>query len=233
VPGEKEEKMKTLLLAATALTVASTLANAAPPAKSSPLQLPEKASITVTPACDGKCHVIRISGHIDLGSADRFKEAVYSNSVLRAVVVLNSGGGSLWDGLDIGEFVRERGFATFVPTDNKCVSVCASIWASGTTQYVPSEGGARIGFHGSFVLMTDRNGVPAKNAKPLPDPDGNAVTGAYFYHLGYSYKTIMQLTKSAPDEALWLTTEKQARELGFTYKGYASTGDLGSMAAGN
>ena len=218
--------LSTIAVLATALTTAANAATQTAPK-------PPQATITVTQACDGNCHVVLVDGDIGGGDADRFKEAIDKNKVQRAVVVLNSLGGSMFDGLDIGEFVRERGFATFVRSGDKCVSACANIWIAGSTQYFPKEGKARIGFHGSYLMATNRDGTVVKSAKPEADPGGNAVVGAYLNQLGFGYKTILALTSAGPNDALWLTTEKQAQQLGFTYKYHPTSGNYDAMAAGN
>jgi hypothetical protein len=114
----------------------------------------------------------------------------------------------------------------------ECESSCALIWASGTTQYIASEGGYYIGFHGVYLMNIDKNGFPVKGAKAEANPSGNAVVGAYLWQLGYGYKAIKEMTKSAPDEMLWLTTREQMTALGFNFKFFSSSGDYGAIAAG-
>jgi hypothetical protein len=190
------------------------------------------AKITVT-KCGANCHTVLLDGDIIPGDADRFKEAIYKNSAFRAVVVLNSAGGSLLDGLDIGEFVKEKGFATFVRSGDKCASACAYIWVAGSTQYFPKEGKASIGFHGSYMARTNKEGTLDQNSKPSADPGGNAIIGAYLHQLGFNFKTISAFASPAPTEMLWLTTEKQANDYGFRYKYHSTAGSYEDMVASN
>jgi len=226
-----------MLTTVAALAVAASTVPAAaapkPAPKPEPAPKPPAASITVTSACNGDCHIIRLEGDIGNEDAKRFREAVEKNKVQRAVVVLNSNGGAALDGLEIGELIRERGFSTFVRKDDECYSACAFIWVAGTTQYVASEGGYYIGFHGSYLVGVDKNGVKIKGSKPEANPSGNAIIGAYLWQLGYGYKAIRELTKSAPGELLYLTTREQMTALGFNYKFSPTRGDYGAIAAGN
>jgi len=220
-----------LAVAATTLPVSAAPKPAAKPAPVAP-KPPPVASITVTAACNGDCHIILVEGRIDSAAAKRFREAVENNKVQRAVIVLNSNGGAAMDGLEIGELVRERGFSTYLRKGDVCASACAFIWAAGSIQYFPSEGGSSVGFHGAYLLDVNKNGIPVKGAKPEASPAGNAVVGAYLWQLGYGYAAIRELTKSAPDEMLWLTSSDQVKELGFHHKYYPTGGDLGAIAAG-
>jgi len=158
---------------------------------------------------------------------------IYKNSVLRAVVILNSFGGSLLDGLDIGEFVKESGYTTFVRSGDKCASACAYIWVAGSTQYYPKEGKASIGFHGSYMARLNKDGSINEKVKPEADPGGNAIIGAYLHQLGFNFKTISALASAGPSEMFWLTTEQQAKDFGFRYKYHPSTGSFEDMAASN
>jgi hypothetical protein len=166
--------------------------------------------------CDGgkdmKCHTIYVTGDIGVGDAERFKKAIEENKVTRAVVLLNSNGGFLADGLAIGYTVKQKNFTTFVPKNEHCFSVCAAIWLAGSTRYLETQ--ASIGFHGAYKMPVDKNNAPIKNGKPVVSSGGNAVFGAYLASLGLSDKAIYSLTEAGPDSMLFLKSEQQANDLG-------------------
>jgi hypothetical protein len=225
--------LTTVAALAVAASTLSVSAAPKPAPKPEPASKPRAASITTTSACNAECHVIYLNGDIGPTDAKRFREEVEKYKIQRAVVILNSGGGAAMDGLEIGELIRERGFSTFVRKGEDCESSCALIWASGSTQYAASEGGSHIGFHGVYSMYVDKNGYPVKDTKPEASPSGNAMVGAYLWQLGYGYKAIKELTKSAPDEMFWLTTQEQMTALGFNLKFFSTSGDYGTITAGN
>jgi hypothetical protein len=209
---------KLLATVALACALVASAANTAPgkPVKAEKAEKPYKAEISVVVGCDsGKdmgCHTIYVTGDIGEGDADRFKEEVEKNKIIRAVVVLASGGGEMWNGLAIGRMVKEKSFVTFVPKDKFCLSVCANIWLAGSTRYL--QQGSRVGFHGAFKMAVDKNGGILKGAKPVVSSGGNAVVGAYLASLGFSDEAIYKLTAASPDSLLWLDSPSLAKELG-------------------
>jgi hypothetical protein len=106
----------------------------------------------------------------------------------------------LIDGLQIGEFIRLKGWSTFVIEE--CDSCCAAIWLAGTPRLMSS--GAKIGFHAASL-----NGVERGR--------GNALFGAYMSRLGFGYDAIAWATTAAPTDIAYLTAEK-AKELGIDLK---------------
>src|SRR5712664_301623 len=71
---------------------------------------------------------VNVSGEIVAGDFSAFK-AQASRVSGKAIVFLNSPGGSLVDGLQIGEFIRLKGWLTIA---QRCYSACAMIWLAGT-----------------------------------------------------------------------------------------------------
>ena len=162
------------------------------------------------------CYAIMIDGDILEGDGEKFVKEATEKNVTTGIVNLNSYGGHLQSGLMIGLEIKERKLQTFVGDEWTCVSVCADMWLAGSIRYY---GGAktRIGFHGAYWLAVDKNGKPAKGAKPQVTSSGNAVMGAYLGGLGLSYDAIATLTKAGPDKAFWLTVDS-AQKLGIEVK---------------
>lgn len=86
----------------------------------------------------------------------------------RAVVVLNSGGGNLHSGLEIGKAIRLRGFATAVPPGALCASACALTWLAGSPRLLDAE--SKLGFHAAYRLV---------DGKASESGAANALVGAY------------------------------------------------------
>jgi hypothetical protein len=104
---------------------------------------------------------------------------------------MNSRGGLLVEGLNIGTTIRAKRFNT--AAHNYCMSVCAMMWLAGVQRTTPSD--TLIGFHGAGY----ENGEPSIA--------GNALAGAYLANLGFSYKTIAALINVGPKEMNWLSFE--------------------------
>src|SRR5689334_10623527 len=74
-----------------------------------------------------RLNVITVIGRIDSGDEYRF-ENIVSTIDGPALVILNSPGGVVVDGLDIGLTIHRKGYFTAVPEDSVCASVCGLIW---------------------------------------------------------------------------------------------------------
>jgi hypothetical protein len=84
-------------------------------------------------------------------------------------------GGLIGPAMQIGELIRQRGMATFVPGERTCASACALIWVAGFPRFVGDT--PQIGFHAAY----DQDTGQAAGA-------GNAILGAYLRGLGFGYR---------------------------------------------
>lgn len=146
-------------------------------------------------------NVVSIAGEIEIGDADKF-ERVIAPLDGPAVVFLNSPGGALVDGLNIGISIRRHGYHTAVVSD-LCASVCGLIWLAGASRFVAPE--SKIGFHAAY-----------NKDDGTETGEGNALVGAYLSNLGLSYDAIAYLTDAAPHDMHWLTP-RAAAKIGITY----------------
>jgi hypothetical protein len=154
-----------------------------------PKAVPPKTNpaITVIPA--GESTQIYLKGDIELNAADRFEEAT-RNLPSSSFLILASGGGSLREMVLIGRLVRKRGFSTWVPPNEACLSACALIWLAGTEKAAADT--ARIGFHQAYD--------DAKRETVA----GNAAVASYLRELGYGYGAIEFVTSAPPEGMRWL-----------------------------
>ena len=158
------------------------------------------------------CYVLTLDGGIEQGDDVKFDQFLKQNSVNSAVLALNSPGGNLAAGLAIGRRVHESGYATIVPDNMMCGSVCAAIWLAGVPRQY--QGKSRIGFHSAYTV--DKKGKVIGTTGM-----GNALLGSYYAHLGLNDMAIAYLTEAsgAADQARWLTVG-DANKLGIEVKLY-------------
>jgi hypothetical protein len=142
---------------------------------------------------------IYVGGDIVTGDADKFMRLTARFPAGKSAVVLNSPGGLIGEGINIGLMVREKRMVTVV--FNECASMCGLIWLAGFPRYVSTE--ASIGFHAV------RRGEEDKSVSS----SGNALVGGYLMKLGFGWRAISYLTETNPDSMAWLNGAK-AKELG-------------------
>lgn len=167
------------------------------------------ADITRKTGSDGT-EIITVGGPLLDGDFARFKQV--ASSIEKATLLLDSLGGLVREGLQIGSMVRAKGFSTSVPKGATCASACGFIWLAGQKKSVADD--ARVGFHAAY----------------LPDEDqtvssiGNALVGAYLAKLGYEDLVVIYVTEAAPREMRWLTA-KDANFLGLKVSWGATSAD--------
>ena len=155
------------------------------------------AEITKTKGIRTSLATISIKGDIVYGDELKFRNIALTTDF--AQVVLNSPGGKLKPGLDIGRIIRIRGYSTVVQ-NSQCTSSCAMLWIAGSTRSILD--GGRVGLHGAYVVEAD--------GKPLPDNVGNAWVGAYLNELGFNNDVIQYATVSNPETFKWITPASAA-----------------------
>ncbi len=104
------------------------------------------AEITIT-AIDELLSAISVRGPIENGDGSAFESLARTSNA--KVVILESPGGALIDGLRIGRTARQVGLATLVPAGSSCMSACALAWLGGQKRFAPE--GSVIGFHAAYT----------------------------------------------------------------------------------
>lgn len=85
---------------------------------------------------------IRLDGPIDARSALSFRRILAANPNLK-ILVLNSPGGDVQNGLLIADDVYTKGMSTVIPSDSACASACAYVFFAGRNRVVQG----RLGVH--------------------------------------------------------------------------------------
>ena len=105
----------------------------------------------------GSARYVYLDGPIDSDAAKRFEAFVDGNDIpYTSVVVLNSPGGSLIAGIELGRAIRKRGYSTDVGRRTKsegrdsyepalCMSACTMAFIGGRFRYMSDR--SRLGVH--------------------------------------------------------------------------------------
>lgn len=75
--------------------------------------------------------ILRLTGSIDPGAADRFAAEVEARGEYIQTVTFDSPGGSVMDAMSIGALIADKGFATRVDAGGLCASSCPLAYAGG------------------------------------------------------------------------------------------------------
>jgi len=104
--------------------------------------MPSRLQFEPDPAIPG---LLRLTGTIAPGDAQRFTDWLSSTTVGVVKVTLHSPGGSVSDALEIGRALRAHGAATEIQAHDICLSACPYILAGGKTRHVADNG--YVGVH--------------------------------------------------------------------------------------
>jgi hypothetical protein len=151
----------------------------------------------------GQFDFIVLNGPIKDGDEVRFRDIAATAG--KAVVLLNSEGGSVTPALEMGRAIRLKGFSTAVPPDTLCASACALIWLAGSPRFLSLT--SHIGFHASYTVS---------EGKPSESGVSNALVGAYLDQIGLSQQAIIFVTSAPPEGMEWLTADK-AKQSGIDF----------------
>ena len=158
------------------------------------------AQIEVLPTNSGSLSVISVTGDLVLGDEIAFVKVALP--IEKAVVVLNSHGGNLVAGIEIGKAIRLKEYSTIVSKSGVCASSCALAWLGGIQRFM--EPGAQVGFHVAYIQ--DQDGIKETG-------QGNALAGAYLNQLGLPQSAVLYVTAAAPQEMNWLSAD-EAKKIG-------------------
>ena len=152
-------------------------------------------------------NVFTFRGPIISGDYDRLFRLTNHIPKQNVVLLLNSQGGAAYEGINIGEYIRNRQFSTIVLPNDECYSACAIIWAAGNIK-VASFPRSIIGFHAIYNGFTGQETGYA-----------NAKLGAVLSRWGYSDRAIEFMTIAGPKEFSYLNYQN-ARVYNIQYMNY-------------
>lgn len=167
---------------------------------------------------NGKFQVFA-SGPIDGGATQRLKNFIESNNIDDAFIIFNSNGGSLAEGLRLGEYIREKGFSTAVGAsdgngnreyEGVCASSCVYAFAGGTSRYFSGRK-EKLGLHQFY--KDGNNEADLGDAQML-----SSMLISYLQRMGVDYRTFVVASSVPGDSIYWLTPE-EASELNLSNDG--------------
>jgi hypothetical protein len=160
--------------------------------------------------------MVFVEGEIVKGDHNKFVNLTKNLPDGRILVALNSMGGALEEGLNIGLIIRAKRMGTFA---FDCASACALMWLAGSPRGAFEN--SKVGFHAAY--RTD-------GKITIEDGTGNAYVGAYLAKLGFSYNAIAYMTQAAPEGMEWLDATK-AKKHNIAYTVLKSPKPAQSVAA--
>lgn len=175
------------------------------------------AEITVTKLDGDKTVFIELTGDIQPGDDDKFRNIAAQNP--DAIVLLDSGGGTIMAAMEIGRIVRLRDYPTVVYSNGYCASACALIWVAGSRRVIFD--GGRVGFHASYL---DENGSKIETGV------GNALVGHYLSQLGFGEKAVIFATSAPPDKLLWIDADN-SKMAGINFEAMVSSSKANAKSA--
>lgn len=139
-------------------------------------------------------------------------------------ISLNSPGGSLIEGILLGQAFRQFGVETVVRSGKECHSACAVAFLGGTRQYATGKGvgrtlevGAHLGFHG--FSSTDERVVLINEAFDAARVLNSIVVGYANEMTGIDLALLSNLVTVAPSSIRIVTTPREIRGLSIEVKG--------------
>ena len=151
----------------------------------------------------GDASLVFFSGDVELDDGVKFRKA--TARLGKAVIFLESNGGSVSAGLEVGSIIKDAGWATAVAPDKVCASICGVIWLAGRNRYLSPS--SRVLFHAAY---TERNGGTSISGS------ANAKIGAFLNEVGLPIGAIEFVTTAPPSDFLWLT-QQWATRLGINF----------------
>ncbi len=153
--------------------------------------------------------ILRLTGSIEPGSAERFAEEIGRRGEYVDTVALDSPGGSVLDAIAIGRAIREAGFGTLVESGSLCASSCPLIFAGGVTRDAAAD--AAIGVHQIYAT------TPVADAAALALAAGTAMSEAqratatitrYLIEVGIDPALWIHALETPPDRLYYLTPQE-------------------------
>ena len=92
-----------------------------------------------------------LTGEIRSGDSFELRKALRDHDI--QIVVMGSAGGNLYEGLQMGAILHDKGIATYVPPEVNCESSCANMFFGGARRVAAG----RLGVHQFFSRDGDRS----------------------------------------------------------------------------
>ena len=172
-----------------------------------------KAPMTVTVVPRSEWGVFRdtvlvyLAGSIDPAAPERLSRALDGRDG-KIAVWLNSPGGNLFAGMQLGRIIRRHGASTHIIDSRtllpgECYSACSLAFLGGVHRFI--DNGARYGVHRASLA-----GPTAGDRDLGQDLEGAA--GAYIREMGVDRRLLALWRKAGPD-GMYVLSRREARDL--------------------
>jgi len=176
--------------------------------------------MTVTVAPRSKSGVFRdtaivyLDGTIDAGTPDRLSRAL-DNVTGRVAVWLNSRGGNLFAGMQLGRIIRAHRASTYIIDPRTllpgvCDSACSLAFLGGIYRF--ADNGARYGVHRASLSVGRATGNLDLGE------DLTAAVASYVHEMGVDPRLLDLWQKAGPDE-MYVLSRREAEDLGVVNNG--------------
>lgn len=175
-------------------------------------------TITVVPRSESGAFrdttLVYLDGPIDAGAPDRLSGALDGLDG-KIAVWLNSPGGNLFAGMQMGRTIRRHGAWTYIIDHRtlrpgECYSACGLTFLGGVYRF--NDNGGRYGVHRASLT-----GDPASN-EPGLQQHFNVAIESYLREMGIDARLLDLWMKAAPDQ-MYLLSRPQAKDLGVVNNG--------------
>ena len=174
-------------------------------------------------AMNGGRYDIYASGTISSNTGEMLESFVRERKISHARVHLDSPGGSLVGGINLGRAIRRLGFETNVKSKDyeyekgpiaTCASACAYAFAGGTARFYSDEVG-RIGLHQFYG--TDEVVIDGSDAQAI-----SGLIVSYLDEMGIDGRIFVVAANTHKESMTWLSTS-EAERLGIADNGVNPT----------
>jgi hypothetical protein len=175
-------------------------------------------AVTVVPRSESGAFrdttVVYLDGRIDAGAPARLAQALEGVDG-RIAIWLNSPGGNLFAGMQLGRVIRKHGASTHIIDSRtllpgECYSACSVAFLGGVYRF--NDNGARYGVHRTSLRGGQKTGDPDL------DQDLSSAIRAYVREMGVDARLVDLWLKARPDE-MYVLSEREARVLGVVNNG--------------
>ena len=174
-------------------------------------------NVTVVPRSESgvfrETALVYLDGAIDAGAPDRLSDAL-ERIDSKIAVWLNSPGGNLFAGMQLGRIIRKHGASTHIIDyrtllPGECYSACSLAFLGGVYRF--NDNGARYGVHRQSLAGS------TAGARDLA-PDLTEAIRSYVHEMGVDPRLLDLWMKAAPDE-MYVLSLQQAKDLGVVNNG--------------
>jgi hypothetical protein len=156
--------------------------------------------------------LVYLDGRIDAGAPDRLSRALDGVNG-RIAVWLNSPGGNLFAGMQLGRILRKHGASTHIIDHRtlrpgECYSACSLTFLGGVYRF--NDNGARYGVH--------RASLGPGPGDADRGQDLTAAVGSYIREMGVDARLLDLWKKARPDE-MYVLSQREAEALGVVNNG--------------